>query len=136
MIMHRLLFAGVVVCAAACATIEDDGGAASQDLDAEVAAKQGETVQRICFTQNISEWRPLGARALLLREGVDEWYYVTLAGVCDARRAQRAIGLDVGPGGGACLERGDRIAVFDRPTSGSCRVLDIHEWNDDAEPAA
>ncbi len=144
MTTHRMFVLAAALLAGACATASSDTAstdteatsAVGADLDAEIALKQGEEVRQICFVQNIGEWRPLGARSLVVREGANDWYRVTLAGVCDARRAVRSIGFGAGPSGSSCLRRGDAVAIFDAPTSGSCRVREIFAWDEDAEPPA
>jgi len=102
-------------------------------LEAEIAARQGAEVDRICFARSVNGWRSLGRDALLLREGVSDWYKVDLAGTCDPEWAFNAIGLETRPAGSSCLSRGDHISTPDAPIGGRCVITAIHEWDEDTE---
>ena len=104
-------------------------------LEAEIAARQGTEVDRICFVRNIDGWRPLGDEALLLEKGVDDWYMVELTGTCEPEWAFDAIAIRTRPGAALCLTRGDSIATFDAPLEGTCFISHIYEWDDEARVA-
>lgn len=117
---------------AGCQTSEEYAEAESR-LEAEIAAKQGERVDRICFTRSVRGWRELGDDAVLLRRGVNDWYQVNLSGTCQPEWAFNAIAVRTRPAGSSCISRGDRIDTPDAPISGSCLITEIYEWNEDAE---
>lgn len=102
-------------------------------LAAEAAARQGEEVNQICFSQSINGWREFGDDAILLRKGVNDWYKLDLSGTCEPDWAMNAIALH-GFGASSCLSRGDRVTTPDAPGSfsGSCFITRIYEWDEDA----
>lgn len=102
-------------------------------LQAEIAARQGAEVNQICFMRNINGWRELGDNALLVREGIDDWYKLDLAGTCDPEWAFNAISIETRPAASSCLTRGDHISTPDASFTGRCVITGIHEWNADAE---
>jgi hypothetical protein len=120
------------VALAGCQTAADRAGRQDR-LEAEIAARQGAEVDRICFARSVNGWRPLGRDALLLRHSGDRWYKVDLAGTCDPEWAFNAIGIETRPAGSSCLSRGDHISTPDTPTDGRCVIIAIHEWDEDAE---
>lgn len=119
-----------------CATVEDRAQAQAK-IDAQITASQGEKVDRICFANQIDGWRPLDRDALLVREGVNDWYQLDLAGPCDPRDAMLNIAFDRFAGSG-CLSRGDRVIIPGglAGMGGSCFITAIYEWDDDADVAA
>lgn len=123
-----------VAALAACQTAEEFA-AEEERLQAEIAAKQGERVDRICFTQSINGWRELGDDAVLLRKNVNDWYKLDISGTCDPEWAFNAIAIETRPAGAHCVSRGDQIRTFDTAIDGRCFITAIHEWDDDAEVA-
>lgn len=101
-------------------------------LQAEIAARQGAEVNQICFTRSIDGWRELGDDALLVREGIDDWYKLDLAGVCAPDWAFNAIAIETRTGS-SCLTRGDHVTIPNSPLDGRCTIMSIHEWDEEAE---
>ena len=95
----------------------------------------GEEVDRICFGRTINGWRTVDRRddIILLKQSVNNWYYVELLGACpySALRSALHIGIDSRSGGG-CIRRGDTIIVEDSGFPRRCAVQRIYEWDDDA----
>ncbi len=121
---------------AGCAATDDQEtkqGSRAEALEAEIKAKQGEPVRRVCFTRSINGWRALGRKSLLLSKGVNDWYKLDLVGTCDPKWAFDTIAIQTRPAGASCLTRGDRIATPDRAVSGNCVITDIYRWDDKAE---
>ena len=114
------------VISSACAT------GPSTDVDAEIAARQGEAVDRICFTRQIDNWRGLDRHAILVEKGVNEWFKLDLTGPCEPDLAFERIALRTSPPGG-CLTKGDAVATFSTPTYGVCRIVAMYKWNAAAE---
>jgi len=119
---------------AACMTAPE-GRRDQATLDAEVAARQGEQVDRICFTREIDGWRALGEDAVLLEKGVNDWYKLDLAGTCEPEWAFETIALRTRPAGSLCVSEGDAIQTLGMPGDGTCFISAIHEWDEDAAVA-
>jgi len=100
-----------------------------------VAARQGAEVNRVCFTDQINSWSPLGDRSVLLRQGVNDWYKLDLTGNCRPDWAYNAIALRTRPAGSLCLTSGDDLETFESPIHGHCIIDAIHAWNDKASVA-
>ncbi|MGD2132716.1 MAG: DUF6491 family protein [Maricaulaceae bacterium] len=100
----------------------------------EIAARQGEQVDRICFTRNIRGWREFGDDAVLLEAGLNDWYKVDLSGFCQPDQAFDTIAIE--SRGGVCLNRGDNISTPDAPLGGRCFIDHIYEWDEEAEVAS
>lgn len=98
------------------------------DVDAEVAARQGAEVDRICFTRQIDGWRNLGRNAILVEKGVNEWFKLDLTGPCEPDLAFERIALRTRPPGG-CLSKGDAVATFTTPTYGVCYITRMYSWD-------
>lgn len=110
------------VIATACAT------SPTTDVDAEVAARQRDAVDRVCFTSQINNWRSLDDHAILIEKGVNEWYKLDLTGPCEPDLAFQRIAVHTKPPGG-CLSKGDAVATFTTPTYGVCRITAMHRWD-------
>ena len=121
------------LCLTACATAEEREAVALAKAE-EIAAKRGEEVNRLCFTQNINGWRAVDDDAVVVTKGVNDKFLLELAGPCDAENAFLSIGLKTF-GGSSCLSRGDRL-VTDERIANRCRITKIYEWNEDAEPSS
>lgn len=114
---------------AACeTTAKADADAA---LQKEIAAKQGERVNQVCFLSNIDGWRALSDKILLIRDG-RKWHQLYLSGTCEPDWAFNAIAIQT-RNGSSCLSRGDRIKTFDSAVPGDCVITEIHKWNDKAD---
>lgn len=114
---------------AACATTPAADGARAQ-RDAEITARRGEAVNRICPRGN-DGWRALGDDVLLL-EARGEWYMAELAGACDPDAAFAAIGTR-SRSGSSCIERGDNIFTGPPRSGARCVITAIYAWDEDAE---
>lgn len=136
--MRWICATAMVSALGACQTTEEYAAAEAREearFAEEIAARQGERVDRICFTRSINGWREFGEDAVLLRKGVDDWYKLDLSGVCDPEWAINAIAVKTRPAGSSCVSRGDEIKTFDQPIDGTCFITAIYEWNEDAEIA-
>ncbi|MCG8440261.1 MAG: DUF6491 family protein [Caulobacterales bacterium] len=105
------------------------------ELAALVEARQGEEVDRICFTRSINNWRALGRDSLLLEKGVNDWFKVDVSGTCDPKFAFEFIALSP-RGGSSCLTRGDRIDTDASPPRGFCLISRMYRWDETAEVPA
>jgi hypothetical protein len=133
-----LALIAVASMAAACQTAEQRAQT-SAALEREIAARQGEEVDRVCFTGNINSWRPLGRDAVLVRQSVRDWYKLDLLGACQPDWALTTIALRTRPSGSSCLTRGDTLITNEPNVRSSCFIDAIHVWNEDApvaEPTA
>ncbi len=136
--MRSALFVVAAVCAAACqATPEQQAARATADPETQalIAARQGAEVDRLCFTNTINGWSELSRSAILLEQGVNEWYKVDLTGTCQPEWAFNAIGIVSRPAGSSCLSKGDRLITDDDTIPGVCYVDRIYEWDETKEPA-
>jgi hypothetical protein len=129
----------VILIAAAFGLAACQTAAERETADAEtaalIAARQGAEVDRICFTGNINGWNELSRNAILLEEGVNDWYKVDLVGTCEPEWAFNTIAIASRPAGSSCLTRGDRITTDDRNVSGVCYIDRIYEWDETKDPA-
>ncbi len=100
-------------------------------LAAEIEARQGEQIDRICFSRSIDSWREFGDDDVLVREGVNDWYRLELSGTCDPGLALTTIGLRTS-GGSSCLHRGDRVVTNTNGFPGRCFITAIYEWDEAA----
>ncbi len=129
----RILGSLFAILLAGCAASAEGDAADGNDIDAEIAARQGEEVDRVCFARSINGWRSLGRRSILIEKGVNDWYKLDLIGTCDPQWAFDAIAIRTRPAGASCLRRGDRIDTPDRSVSGSCAITKIYRWNEAAD---
>ncbi len=106
---------------------------ATETADAEPDIRQGEEVNRVCFNNQIRNWRENDRKSVIVEKGVRDEYKLDLIGTCDPRDAFLSIGL-VSRGGMSCLTRGDTL-VTDDDFGGSCSIRRIYEWNEDAGEA-
>jgi len=126
---------GVVACLVLGACVYAQSDAADEAIEAEIEAKQGAEVDRLCFVQSINGWKALGKDFLLLKKAVNDWYKLDLLGTCHPEWAFDAIAILPQPSTSVCLRPGDQIRTFDSPASGSCMISKIHTWDEDAEVA-
>ena len=108
------------------------GDAADMSIDPRV----GEKVDRICFGRSIDGFKEADGyeRAVLVEQGVNDWFLLKLIGACSSRDFGFAhkIGIESRPAGG-CVRRGDVIVVESTPGFvNRCSISAIYEWDDDA----
>jgi len=85
----------------------------------------GEEMNSLCFSNQIRGWQPLSRNAIVLEQGLNDYYRVTLNGACDATRSGLTIATE--SRSGICLEIGDDID-FANDFSPSCSIQSIHAW--------
>ena len=127
-----LLVLGAV---AACATTPEEDTAradAQAQIDAEILARKGETVSRVC-PRGSDGWKALGDDVLLLEAG-DEWFMAELAGTCDPETAFAGIVTRSSPAS-SCIERGDDIFTGRPRSGGRCVITALYAWDVDADVA-
>lgn len=124
------LLVGLVL--AACATTpERDAIAEAQALrNAEISARRGEAVSRIC-PRSGDGWKALGDDILLL-EARGEWYMAELSGTCDPDSAFASI-VTRNRSGTSCLARGDDIFIGRPRSGGRCVITALYAWDEDAK---
>lgn len=137
--MKRIRFA--VVFAGAGALLAGAGATAEESGD-KVDPRQGEKVDRICFGQNINNFKTLDSEddAILLEKGVNDWYKATLIGSCNYSELKwaQSVAIEQHPAGG-CVTPGDYL-IFSRsafgdfsfPNTTRCAISEIYKWNPEA----
>lgn len=126
---------GVCVLAACAATPDQRAARAEAQalLDAEISARQGESVSQVCPRSN-DGWEALGDDVVLIEAG-GEWYMAEVSGSCDPDSAFAGIATRSGPGS-SCLQRGDTIFTGrPRKGGGRCVITALYAWNKAAEAA-
>ncbi|MEM8935905.1 MAG: DUF6491 family protein [Pseudomonadota bacterium] len=112
----------------------------AEDDDDAVDPRLGEKVDRICFASNVDNWRSTGENnEVLLEEGINDWYFVELSGLCrkfDIRSAEFLV-IDTF-GSSSCVTRGDSLIFkdFGGHRGNRCVITSIYEWDEDAEEVA
>jgi hypothetical protein len=119
-----LAVAAAALIAAACQSTTPSDAMASR----EIAARQGAEVDRICFVDDITGWRPLGRRSILVKKGLDEWHRLELSGTCSPQWAYDTIATS-SRAGSSCLSPGDQVKTFDLTHGSQCWIRSIHAWN-------
>jgi hypothetical protein len=118
---------------AACATSPEQEAARAEAqalIDAEITARQGEAVTRVC-PRGSDSWKALGDDVILL-EAHGKWYMAELSGTCNPDSARAAL-VTRGASASSCLSRGDDIFTG-RPRSGErCVITALYEWNEEAK---
>lgn len=114
--MKSIVLAGVALLLIAC---QSSGPSAVQRGTA------GDEVNSVCFTNQIRGWQPLSRNAIVLERGLNDYYRVTLNGVCDATRSGLTMATE--SRSGICLGIGDDID-FANDFSPSCSIQSIHAW--------
>ena len=118
---------------AACATSPEQEAArveAQAHIDAEITARQGEAVNRVCPRGNDS-WKALGDDVILLEAG-GEWYMAELSGTCDPDSAFAAIATR-SASGSSCLSRGDNVFTGPPRSGERCVITALYEWDEEAD---
>ncbi|MBT8471583.1 MAG: hypothetical protein KJN99_03200 [Marinicaulis sp.] len=110
---------------------------ASDEVDMSSDPRVGEKVDRICFGRSIDGFKEADGykRAVLVEQGVNDWFLLKLIGACSSRDFGFAhkIGIESRPAGG-CVRRGDAILVESTPGFvNRCSISAIYEWDDDAD---
>jgi len=142
MLIHRIAFAGMLMGVTACATATTPEALEAREKDRaeQVFAndpRRGEEVRKVCFANNIDGFRETTKRAVVVREGRDEFLIETFAG-CQELDWANSIAID---SFSSCLTKGDRIFAFESAfgtnhtstRSLGCRVKTIYAWDRDAE---
>ena len=102
----------------------------------------GEEVKRICFARNIDNFKSIDGddQAILLEEGVNDWYRVELSGACRGSTIRHAQSIALDPRAGSCLRRNDVLILSDSVFGSNdafrnrrCFIGKINVWNEDAE---
>lgn len=143
--MLRLALAASLFTLGACATsLTPEQEAERLEREAELTfandVRRGEEVDRLCFTSRIDGFTNTTERAVVVREGRDE-YLITTRNRCNDLDFANSLGVRSSL---SCLTRGDRIVGnqsvfggnFGGPPSVSCLVDKIYEWDRNAEEAA
>ena len=107
--------------------------AAQAQLEAEIAAKQGEAVNRIC-PRGSDGWKSLDQKRMLL-EASGDWYMLELLGTCDPDAAFSGI-MTRSSSATSCVERGDDVFTGRLRDRERCVITSIYLWDDDAEAPA
>ncbi len=123
-----IISGAAILMAGAC---QSPTGERAEMAEGEVDVRQGEEVSQVCFSRQIRSWSELGRDSVLIEKGVNDHYKLDLIGTCDPQNAFTSIGL-VSRGASSCLSRGDRL-VTDDSFGGSCSIMRIYEWNEDAD---
>ena len=131
--MRPTLMIGLVAATAlgACQTPDTDAQAdwdASREL--EIAVRQGDEVDDICFIRDLTGWRKFDDDAVLIERSVNNWYRIELGGICHPEEAMSTIQVQTRTG--SCLRRGDYLATPDTALGGSCYIARIYEWDEEA----
>lgn len=96
--------------------------------EAEIAARQGESVSRVCPGRN-DGWKAFGDDAVLV-EAEGEWYRIELAGTCDPDSAF------VGIAGSSCVSRGETMITARPRYRERCWIKAIYKWDVSEQEAA
>ncbi|MHA7872485.1 MAG: DUF6491 family protein [Hyphococcus sp.] len=99
--------------------------------------RAGPEIVRICFSFAIDNWSTVDGldNAVILRRGVDEWFFLDLIGACSSStlRSAMQIGIEGDPNSN-CVSRGDVLLVQERGSiARRCAVNHIYEWSDDPQ---
>lgn len=135
----RLASGMALLCAsllAACTTTPEEQAARAEAqalVEAEIAARKGEPVNRVCPRGN-DDWKALGDDVLLMEAG-DAWYMLELAGPCDPGSAFTGIATRSSPAS-SCLSRGDRVFTGPPRSGARCTITGLFEWDEDASVEA
>ena len=133
--LARALIAAALV-VGGCATGDrapDEVEEASFDDD----PRLGESANMVCFAGRLSGFYAEGPRAIVLRRTREDAYLVQ-TGYCPSLHGVEAVGL---PHASRCVSRGDELFISDTvfndrdelaDRSQRCRILSIHDWNEDA----
>ena len=121
---------------AACATATDRGASDDAAAEAKPDPRIGPEADSICFARNIDGWRTIDGDddAILLDEGVNDYYRVEFTGACRASdfRFANTIGIESRPAGG-CVRKGDILLVEGAGDFvNRCFITRINEWDEDA----
>jgi len=140
--MHKSILATLLITLAACAT-ETSAEFEAQRAERNAAEKfegdprRGEEVNKLCFASRIDGFTNSTNRAVVLREGNQE-YLVTTRTRCPDLDDAMSLAVD---SFSSCLSRGDKLigadSVFGGNFGGSpsiaCTVDKIYLWNSKAE---
>ncbi|RIJ22238.1 hypothetical protein D1224_11830 [Henriciella barbarensis] len=98
----------------------------------------GEQVDRICFRDQINDFREGTSMTVIAERGVKD-YLIETTEECDELNGAQTVVLDGTFAGGRCVTTRDRISAsqsyFGSDASNAaylCRIKAIYEWNEDA----
>ncbi|MEL8054794.1 MAG: DUF6491 family protein [Pseudomonadota bacterium] len=140
--MFKPVLAATLFTLAACATASSPENEAKRlEREAELTfandIRRGEEVDKICFASQIDGFTNTTDRAVVVREGNDE-FLITTRSRCDNLDFANSLAIKSSL---SCLRRGDRIAGnqsvfggnYGGPPSVRCFVDKIYKWDRDAE---
>lgn len=123
------------VCFGAAATAEAPAAGPDDYLN---DARLGEKVDRICFRDQITDFREGTATTVIVERGAKD-YLVQTQEPCDELAGAQSVSLDGTYAGGRCVTTRDRVSAsqsyFGSDSSNAgylCRIQAIYEWNEDA----
>ena len=101
-------------------------------------ARLGEQVDRICFRDQINDFREPTEATVIVERGVKD-YLVQTEEACDELDGAQTVSINGAYAGGRCVTTSDRVAASQSAFGGSssdagylCRIKAIYEWNEDA----
>ena len=102
-------------------------------------ARLGEQVDRICFSDNIDNFRMTTRNTVIVEKGVNDEYLIETFNNCNDLDFAQSLSFDTFPGA-SCVTKGDSIYAYDSafgPQDGDippirCPISAIYEWNEDA----
>jgi hypothetical protein len=136
--LPALLLVGCTALLAACANapLTPEQEALKAVAFTEADPRRGEEVRQLCFTSQIDSFGPTSRNAVVVREGVNDYYLLEVFPGCFDLDGAQALALK---GFSGCLSRGDRLRAFSSafgPTPGDlnqrCSINRIYRWNPDA----
>lgn len=124
------LLAASLIALSGCESVSSEPNRLAED-----DPRRGEAIDTVCFTGGLSGFYEVGDQAIVLRDGPNKSYLVE-TGFCP--NINQPEGLRI-LGDSQCLQRGDRIEVFDTalPRQGSasdmpdrCIVSGLFDWTE------
>lgn len=131
--------AGSAVAAALLAGCTSTGEETAEVENWKEDARLGEQVDRICFKDNIDNFRSATRNTVIVERGVNDEYLIETFSSCFDLKNANSLSFDTF-GASSCLSKGDSIKAYssafgpsetDFP-SVNCPIRAIYEWNEDA----
>jgi hypothetical protein len=101
-------------------------------------ARLGEQVDRICFREQVNDFREPTQTTVIMERGTTD-YLVETQESCSELEGAQTVALDGTYSNARCVTTSDRVAAsqsaFGRSASDAgklCRIKAIYEWNEDA----
>ena len=121
---------------AACTSTAED---AAETQDWTEDARLGDQVDRICFRDNIDNFRSATRNSVIVERGVNDEYLIETFSACFDLDNANSLSFD-SFGGSSCLSKGDSIKAYSSAFGPSesdfpsvdCPIKAIYEWNEDA----